>query len=1317
MTGEATSLVVDGGNNVNEVDLIARLWDQARFARLPWDAPAELKELVEDIDNPKRVYAIHRASRRHNFQNLVQRFIVQLRDGCGSDYCSTPTCFTCRVRVAGKAGARKYNTTSCRTLATYLATLDNPEDKICPRLRFPKGPPAALGSLVFVSNPRAPSRDERSIPTSPSRLSPAATRGVSPKSSVGPTPSKSPSGRNSSADGSAVRDDPLPGSTGSCTSDRESPRGPGFSVIEEPTSKDYRSFTANVFSTVALKMLEWLTPASVEEMSRKAADLQASRTSNRTTVPKDTDTSGPGSSLPQSKALQGEAAKKGEVEVATNTTSDKERLAKEDQNSKEEHHRGLSSPVSRPGTQRRNSNAKLRTAAGPKPKQQQLSINPESIVDDGISAILKPPRPNAGAADKASRGLKTATPALTRPISQLSSAGYFDEVKLETMPPPRTVESKPKVGRSQMDGPRGSDSGSPKESTTASRASSSRSCTNNSVDAGEDSEGDESSLFPQALSRLNAEVVDFICDVVQEDRTAENHMLEPPTITRFHNKSVRQGKPLKRKVHHPGPQRTPNLRLEWKLFVEQTLFYILSDPHRAILSFTERGQIYDSQTLWYCMLRMTRIAPKLVFHSLWMASASLFAPPESLRSLRSPTTKVFPDRETSLSNLQAGRLISICLHSLIAAAPLVATKQELYDMSRIRAHGLSLSGGGSVADQPISLCLQYEDCFTDELALRLARRVFSAIITRRYYDQINETNFSTDEKAADVLTPLFSQLDFLNMDAVSYILPFSYRERAIHEARVPILLLDWARTVMLNEWNGSPEIPADGPLGGALALIDAMYKKRHELLLGDAQFRAEYFAERLDTALMPVSWLSHSSNRRKLHLLDFPYLFNSSMLVSYFRAINFSRMSRAYEQATSLHENVHLIAQRLVLDTHHRSVLADGLATASAKVLSLDIRRDSVIEDAFNQLWRRQERELLKPLKVHLTGEEGFDSGGVQQEFFRMAIAEALDPDYGAFLVDGRTRMTWFVPGSMEPVWKFELVGLLVSLAVYNGLTLPVTFPKALYRKLLGEPVTELHHIADGWPELYDGLTTLLEWDERKGTVEDIFARTYEFSVSVYGQVVTREMKPPSHPDSNKWPQFPPTAGQAASQPSPHVNNPAEDTTEVVTSANRNSYVSDYIRYLTDVSVRPQYEAFARGFRACLHPKSLDLLNSSLLQSLVEGVQEIDISELKRYAKYVGWDANHRTVRDFWSVVKKYDDEMKRKLLEFVTASDRIPVGGIKNMMFILQKNGVEEDEKGRLPSSYTCYGTLLLPEYRDKEVLRERLDTALKNTQGFGFA
>lgn len=55
----------------DEMELIAGLWQEAPFPRLPVDAPPELDEYLQDIDSPRRVYAIHRASRRHDFQLLV----------------------------------------------------------------------------------------------------------------------------------------------------------------------------------------------------------------------------------------------------------------------------------------------------------------------------------------------------------------------------------------------------------------------------------------------------------------------------------------------------------------------------------------------------------------------------------------------------------------------------------------------------------------------------------------------------------------------------------------------------------------------------------------------------------------------------------------------------------------------------------------------------------------------------------------------------------------------------------------------------------------------------------------------------------------------------------------------------------------------------------------------------------------------------------------------------------------------------------------------------------------------------------------------
>jgi hypothetical protein len=70
-----TYRVHDDRESASDAEMYAALWAAAPFPRLPDDAPAELKAFTIDVDDPKRVYAIHRASRRHHFQLLVERSV------------------------------------------------------------------------------------------------------------------------------------------------------------------------------------------------------------------------------------------------------------------------------------------------------------------------------------------------------------------------------------------------------------------------------------------------------------------------------------------------------------------------------------------------------------------------------------------------------------------------------------------------------------------------------------------------------------------------------------------------------------------------------------------------------------------------------------------------------------------------------------------------------------------------------------------------------------------------------------------------------------------------------------------------------------------------------------------------------------------------------------------------------------------------------------------------------------------------------------------------------------------------------------------
>lgn len=152
------------------------------------------------------------------------------------------------------------------------------------------------------------------------------------------------------------------------------------------------------------------------------------------------------------------------------------------------------------------------------------------------------------------------------------------------------------------------------------------------------------------------------------------------------------------------------------------------------------------------------------------------------------------------------------------------------------------------------------------------------------------------------------------------------------------------------------------------------------------------------------------------------------------------------------------------------------------------------------------------------------------------------------------------------------------------------------------------------------------------------------------------------------------------------------------------------------------------------------MFDSTTLQTVVEGSQEVDFNALQDSVRYDdGYSAEHRVIKDFWSIVHDYSQERKRQLLEFVTASDRVPVNGIRSILFVIQRSGGDsevsfflcfclpfiQEEKApanfglhctqRLPTTLTCFGRLLLPEYSSKKKLKQKLQIALENGKGFG--
>ena len=60
------------------------------------------------------------------------------------------------------------------------------------------------------------------------------------------------------------------------------------------------------------------------------------------------------------------------------------------------------------------------------------------------------------------------------------------------------------------------------------------------------------------------------------------------------------------------------------------------------------------------------------------------------------------------------------------------------------------------------------------------------------------------------------------------------------------------------------------------------------------------------------------------------------------------------------------------------------------------------------------------------------------------------------------------------------------------------------------------------------------------------------------------------------------------------------------------------------------------------------------------------------------WFVLHLTslclLSNFWEIVREFTDMQKKQLLAFVTGSDRIPIGGLSKLRFVIVKNGPDSD-------------------------------------------
>ena len=128
----------------------------------------------------------------------------------------------------------------------------------------------------------------------------------------------------------------------------------------------------------------------------------------------------------------------------------------------------------------------------------------------------------------------------------------------------------------------------------------------------------------------------------------------------------------------------------------------------------------------------------------------------------------------------------------------------------------------------------------------------------------------------------------------------------------------------------------------------------------------------------------------------------------------------------------------------------------------------------------------------------------------------------------------------------------------------------------------------------------------------------------------------------------------------------------------------------------------------------LDLLRPEELELLVVGTPELDFEALEGNTQYEGgYDKDCPVVKNIWKFVKSAQEETQLKFLKFATGSSKAPIGGLGEMPFKIQRAGPDSIQ---LPTSHTCFNTLLVPDYGDDYCkLARRLGRSVLECEGFG--
>ncbi|XP_058825898.1 E3 ubiquitin-protein ligase Nedd-4-like isoform X4 [Topomyia yanbarensis] len=354
--------------------------------------------------------------------------------------------------------------------------------------------------------------------------------------------------------------------------------------------------------------------------------------------------------------------------------------------------------------------------------------------------------------------------------------------------------------------------------------------------------------------------------------------------------------------------------------------------------------------------------------------------------------------------------------------------------------------------------------------------------------------------------------------------------------------------------------------------------------------------------------------------------------------------------------------------------------------IEIKVRRASILEDSYRIINSITKIDLLKTkLWIEFEGEAGLDYGGLAREWFYLLSKEMFNPYYGLFEYSAMDNYTLQInPFSglcnEDHLHYFRFIGRVAGMAVYHGKLLDAFFIRPFYKMMLQKPI-DLKDMEAVDMEYYNSLLWIKENDPSE------LMLTFCVDEETFGYTSQRELKP-------------------------------NGANIEVANENKDEYIKLVIEWRFVARVKDQMQAFLDGFGQIVPLNLLKIFDENELELLMCGIQSIDVKDWKRNTLYKGdYFANHVIIQWFWRAVLSFSNEMRARLLQFVTGTSRVPMNGFKELygsngpqMFTIEKWGTPEN----YPRAHTCFNRLDLPPYESYLALKDRLVKAIEGSQGF---